>query len=210
MHFPSDVVEETGVSSGPGQTASGLPEIFRYSEARRLGVSDRRLRRLLADGEIERIARGVYRRADADRVVDLDLIEVAQRVPDGTLCLVSALARHGLTDQIPPTADIAIPRGRRVPQTAVLITWHHFARETFTIGREPLPIGAGEQIGIYNAERSIIDAFRLRHQEGTELAVEALRGWLRRRGSHPADLLAMAKHFPPAARPLRNALEILL
>jgi predicted transcriptional regulator of viral defense system len=210
MRFPPRMLEEARVSSGSSQDSGGLPETFRYSEARRLGISDRRLRRLLADGEIERIARGIYRRADADSLVDLDLIEVAQRVPEGTLCLVSALARHGLTDQIPVAVDIAIPRGRRVPQTAVAISWHHFARETFVIGREPLPVGAGEQIGIYNAERCIIDAFRLRHQEGNELAIEALRAWLRRRGSHPADLLAMAKYFPRSAQPLRTALEILL
>lgn len=187
-----------------------LPETFRYSEARRRGVSDRRLRRLLADGEVERIARGLYRRADADPMVDLDLVEVAHRIPDGTLCLASALARHGLTDQIPATIDIAIPRGQRVPRVVAPITWHHFARDTFFIGREPLPVGRSEQLGIYGAERCIIDAFRLRHQEGTELAVEALRAWLRSRGSHPSELMGMAKHFPRAVEPLRTALEILL
>jgi predicted transcriptional regulator of viral defense system len=194
-----------GVTDPPG-----LPETFRYSEARRLGVSDRRLRRLLEEGQVELVSRGLYRRADADPVVDRDLIEVAHRVPDGTLCLVSALARHGLTDQIPPAIDIAVPRGRRAPRLAAPVAWHHFARETFSIGREPLPVGPSEQIGIYSAERCIIDAFRLRHREGSEIAVEALRAWLRRRGSRPATLMAMAKHFPQAAAPLRTTLEILL
>ncbi|WP_236073099.1 type IV toxin-antitoxin system AbiEi family antitoxin domain-containing protein [Streptomyces tardus] len=143
-------------------------------------------------------------------MVDLDLVEVAHRIPDGTLCLASALARHGLTDQIPPTIDIAIPRGQRVPRMAAPITWHHFARDTFFIGREPLSVGQSEQLGIYSAERCIVDAFRLRHQEGTELANDALRAWLRRRGSRPAELMTMAKHFPRAVEPLRTTLEILL
>jgi predicted transcriptional regulator of viral defense system len=194
-----------GDPAGP----KGLPETFRYSEARRLGVSDHRLRRLLAEGEVERIARGIYRRTDADPMVDLDLVEVAHRVPDGTLCLVSALARHGLTDQIPSTIDIAVPRGQRVPRMTAPITWHHFACETFSIGRESLPVGR-EQLGIFSGERCIVDAFRLRHQEGTELAIEALRAWLRRSGSHPAELMTMAKHFPRAVEPLRTTLEILL
>ena len=201
-------VRRTAITGSMG--VDGLPATFRYSEARRLGVSDRRLRRLLEDGQIKLVSRGLYRRTDADPVVDLDLIEVAHRVTDATLCLVSALARHGLTDQIPAAIDVAIPRGRRAPRLTAPVTWHHFARETFSVGRELLPVGPGEQIAIYSAERCIIDAFRLRHREGTDLAVEALRAWLRHRGNRPAALMAMAKHFPQAAAPLRTTLEVLL
>jgi len=57
---------------------------------------------MVEDGPIELVGRGLYRTTDADPVVNLDLVEVAHRVPDATLCLVSALARHGLTDQIRP------------------------------------------------------------------------------------------------------------
>ncbi|MCE7082801.1 type IV toxin-antitoxin system AbiEi family antitoxin domain-containing protein [Streptomyces sp. ST2-7A] len=190
--------------------AAGLPETFRYADARRRGISDRLLRRLLDRGEVERLSRGVYRRADADPLVDLDLIEAAQRAPNATMCLVSALAHHDLTDQIPASIDLAIPRGQRAPRTAGVVSWHHFARETFSIGREPLPVGADQPLAIYGAERCIIDAFRLRHLEGPELAVEALRRWLSRRSSRPAELMTMAKHFPRAAAPLRASLEILL
>lgn len=175
-----------------------------------MGLSDRRLRLLLEEGHVDLVSRGLYRRADAESAVDLDLVEIAHRTPDGTLCLVSALARHGLTDQIPPAIDIAIPRGRRAPRVVAPVAWHHFSRGTFSIGREPLRVGPGEQIGIYDAERCIIDAFRLRHREGTDLAVEVLRAWLRRRGSRPARLMAMAKDFPQAAAPLRTTLEVLL
>jgi predicted transcriptional regulator of viral defense system len=187
-----------------------LPATFTYSDARRVGVSDRRLNRMLLEGAVERLSRGLYRRTDADQMVDLDLIEICHRAPDATLCLASALARHGLTDQIPAAIDIALPRGRRAPELTAPVSWHHFARDTFTIGRGPLPLGTEAEIGIYGAERCIIDCFRLRHQEGAELAVEALRTWLRRSGSRPAALMSMAKHFPQAVAPLRTTLEILL
>lgn len=187
-----------------------LPETFRYSEARRAGVSDRRLRDWLEKGRVKQLSRGLYRRADAEQLVDLDLIEVAHLARDATLCLTSALARHGLTDQIPAAIDLAIPRGRHAPQLTPAINWHHFARDTFTLGREPLRLGADEQIGIYSPERCIVDAFRLRHREGTDLAVEALRAWLRHKGNSPSELLSLARHFPQAATPLRSALEVLL
>lgn len=76
-------------------------------------------------------------------------------------------------------------------------------RATLEIPGEKLPIG------IYSAERSIVDVFRLRGTEGAEIGVEALKNWLRRRGSRPAQLLAITKQLPRATGPIRNALEIL-
>ena len=67
----------------------------------------------------------------------------------------------------------------------------------------------GLSIGIYSAERSLIDIFRLRHQEGDEMAVEALRRWLKRPGATPANLLAMAKQFLKAEPSLLRTLRIL-
>jgi hypothetical protein len=66
------------------------------------------------------------------------------------------------------------------------------------------------EIGLYGQERTIIDAFRTRHELGSDLAHEALKRWLRRRGSNPGELLTMATHFPKASPALRSALEILL
>lgn len=187
-----------------------LPETFSYAEVRRLGVPERQLRRMVLEDKVELLSRGLYRRTDADSLVDLDLIEIQHRARDATLCLVTALARHGLTDQIPGAIDVALPRGRRSPQLAAPVSWHHFSRESFSIGRELLAVGKSEQIGIYSAERCIVDIFRLRHREGTDVAVEALRAWLRRPGSRPAALMAVAGHFPSSVTPLRTALEILL
>ena len=91
------------------------------------------------------------------------------------------------------------------------IRWHHFNPETFDIGRETLDTGAARTIGIYNAERSIIDALRLSHREGgdTTMANQALKAWLRR-GGQPSTLLQMARAFPRAQRALRATLDILL
>jgi hypothetical protein len=90
------------------------------------------------------------------------------------------------------------------------VRWHAFDPATFDIGRDTLSLTATDRIGLYSAERSIIDAFRLRHSEGSDLAHEALKRWLRRRDSSPARLMQMAGHFPKALPALRSALEILL
>jgi predicted transcriptional regulator of viral defense system len=123
---------------------------------------------------------------------------------------LTALARHNLTDVIPDRIDVAIPRGTRIPALRSVISVHVFAKNTFELGRDEIDIGEGLKVGLYSAERSLVDVIRLRHREGADVAWEALRRWLRRRGAKPADLIEMAKHFRGAERAVRNALEIVL
>jgi predicted transcriptional regulator of viral defense system len=125
-----------------------LGDTFRYREAREAGLSDGRLYRLRDAGAILAVGGGVYRWADAPPA-DLDLIEIAERVPSATLCLETALARHGLIDSIPAAIDIAIPRGNTRPALKAPCRLHQFDPRTFDIGRETLDVGTRAPIGIY-------------------------------------------------------------
>ena len=91
-------------------SGADLPDTFTAAEAGRSGVSRRTLERMLVAGSVERVGRGLYRRTDAESV-DYDLLEVAVKAHWPTLCLMSALARHELTDIIPSVHDIAVPGG---------------------------------------------------------------------------------------------------
>lgn len=188
---------------------SALPAAFRQRDALRLGLSARDLGRMEAEGLIEKLGRGLYLRTDAP-LLDLDRLEIALRAPQATICLTSALAQHDLIDDIPSEIDVALPRGHRHPNTAAPARWHSFDAETFEIGREWLEISGSIRLGLYSPERSIIDAFRLKHQEGYEMPYQALKAWLRRRGAQPSELMSMARSFPKAEPSLRAALEILL
>ena len=118
-------------------------------------------------------------------------------------------AHYDLTDTIPAALDVAIPRGSRTPAGTGAIAWHQFNRATFAIGREQITIpGSDQTIGMYSAERSIADAFRLRGEVGYELARDALREWLRR-GGKPARLIEIAARLPRAKSPVLQALEML-
>jgi len=184
-------------------------QAFSQSEASRAGIDSRKLYRLLEKQEIERISRGLYRRTDLP-TVDLDLTEIAGRRSDATICLESALAHHDLIDAIPTRTDIAIPRGQKPVKTQAAVDWHQFDRATFQIGRTSLATGdSGLDIGLYSAERSIVDAFRLRGATGYETGIEALRNWLKHPTSQPAKLFEIARSLPRAIGPLRTALEIL-
>lgn len=185
-----------------------LPNAFSYGLAHEQGLSDRRLKGYVEDGVLERLGHGVYRKTDAPPA-DLDRIEIALRAPEATLCLTSALSIHDLTDAIPAAIDVALPRSRRPPRVGAPVRWHRFHEETFLVGRETFEVDESVTLGLYSAERCIIDAFRLGHREGEELAIVALRRWLKRRGAAPAELLAMARRFPKVEPSLLQALRIL-
>lgn len=172
------------------------------------GMSRTGLYRAALAGEYERIARGLYLPANTEPA-DWDWIEAASRRPDATICLGSALAHYDLIDDIPRALDVALPRGSRRPATKSAIRWHLFDEKTFQLGREIIPIpGTTATIGIYSAERSIADAFRLRGEMGYELGRTAMREWLRR-GGQPARLARIAEELPRARGPIMRTLEAL-
>lgn len=186
-----------------------LGDTFTYGEAKQAHVSDRRLYRMRDTGEVIPLGGGVYRWADAP-AADTDLIEIAERVPRATLCLESALARHGLIDAIPAAIDIAIPRGSRRPTLRAPCRLHQFDPKTFELGRETVDVGAKRPLGLYSPERSLVDVVRLRHLGGSDMAWEALRRWLQRPGRSPTQLIDLAQGFVGAEPALRRALEVLL
>ncbi len=192
-------------------TAAGfdrLPATFTYQQAIAAGLTHHRLYGLRDNGELEQVGRGLYRKAAAE-LTDLDLLEAAQRAPHATICLLSALARHDLTDAIPARYDIALPRNAWHPRLGPVIHWHSFDRATFHIGRTTVSVDNTTTIGLYDAPRTIVDSYRLRGALGSDVANEALRRWLRT-GGRPADLITVARAFPRAMPALMNALEVLL
>lgn len=185
--------------------------ILRDADFSAAELSWRDVEKAIAEGRVERIAPGTYVRAGQADDDTASLASIALRKPLATICMLSALDRHDLTDAIPARIDIAVPRGSRALTAPYSrITWHQFDTRTFSIGREQVEVMDGISIGLYGAQRTIIDAFRLRHFVGGDTANEALKRWLRLPGSHPAELLKMAANFPNALPQLRNSLEVLL
>ncbi|WNM26446.1 hypothetical protein RN607_09555 [Demequina capsici] len=191
--------------------SSADPTMLHYESLADHGLTRHRLRALLGAGEYERIAPGLFLRAGEADDTTAAWMAIAVKRPQATLCLLSALALHELTDEIPTRSHIAIPRGMQpIEAPTAPIAWHRFDAATFDIGRGKHELPGGLSIGLYSPERTIIDLFRLRHDWGGDLAIDALKRWLRTRGNGPASLLKMAASFPKAQPAIRNALEILL
>lgn len=188
-----------------------LPDLMRYRDLDTQGLTRYRFDQMIDDGEFERVAPGLFLRVGITDDTTAAWVAAAVKRQKATICLLSALALHELTDEIPTCSDIAIPRGTKPPLIHhASIAWHRFDADTFTIGRIEYRLPAGASIGLYSPERTIIDLFRLRHEWGNDLAIGALRRWIGERGNSPAALLALAADFPKARPALQAALEVLL
>ena len=90
--------------------------IMRLAELRSAGVTAATVSRMARAGEVIRLARGLYQLPDAPFDTSHSLAEAAKRLPKGVVCLVSALAFHGLTDQLPKKVWMAIGKKDWAPK----------------------------------------------------------------------------------------------
>jgi len=172
-----------------------LGPVFRSSQAVAAGVSWRDLYALRDAGELIELSRGVFQLADVgfDRV---GYVAVCARVPDGMICLDSALEYWDLTDQIPARVHVAVPSGAHRPTIDYPPTQVHvFKAETFSLGRVEVVGEAGDRFWISDRERTVVDVFRLRHQVGSDVALEALATYWRGGGKNMGRLTDLAQEL---------------
>jgi predicted transcriptional regulator of viral defense system len=159
----------------------------------RQGVHTDALYALRETGQVIEIGRGLYRLADAEEAEHPDLAEVAARAQTAAVCLISALAYHGITTQIPSSIHLAVPRGNyhRI-KLSVPVTAYRFDAKTFNEGLETHRI-ADMPVRIYNIARTIADCFKFRNKIGLDVALEALRLARQRKRLQNRELLRYAK-----------------
>ncbi len=181
---------------------------LRMSEALRLGVSRKALYAMRDAGVIEPVTRGTYRLASLDPLAHPDLVAIATRVPQGVLCLISALSFHELTTQIPHAIDVALPRGTRKPRFDYPPTrFYWFSGPAFDDGIATHKLD-GVAVRVYDPEKTLVDCFRYRNQLGMDVVLEALRLWREGRRKKLDVLLKYARmrHVERTMRPYLEAM----
>ncbi|MBU0742544.1 type IV toxin-antitoxin system AbiEi family antitoxin domain-containing protein [bacterium] len=154
---------------------------LRMSEALRLGLSRYRLYKLRDEGVIERVSRGIYRLVDLPPIGNPDLVTVGLRIPNGVVCLVSALAFHGMTTQIPHEVSVAVRRGSRAPRLDhPPVRTYFFGAEAHAAGVETHRLD-GAPVRIYGPEKTLADCVKFRNRIGMDVVQEALKAYRARR-----------------------------
>jgi predicted transcriptional regulator of viral defense system len=172
----------------------------RLSELTRAGVTAATVSRMKEKGLILQLSRGLYQLPDTALDVNHSLAEAAKLVPKGVICLVSALAFHGLTDTIPSRVWMAIgPKDRRPRTDHPPLQFVRFGDKVLRSGVEEHRI-EGVPVRIYNPAKTVIDLFRYRRSAGKRyqkspglnLALEGLREALRQRKATPSEIAKYA------------------
>jgi len=182
--------------------------IARLAELRDAGVTAATVSRMEQDGEVLRLARGLYQLPDAPLDPHHSLAEVAKRIPKGVVCLVSALAFHGLTDQLPRQVWLAIGHKDWSPKPDG--TPFRLVRFTDRLLNESVEIHSieGVPVKVFGIAKTVADCFRYRNKIGLPVAIEGLQEALRQRKTTPAEIARQAERGAVATviRPYLEAL----
>jgi predicted transcriptional regulator of viral defense system len=177
--------------------------ILRTRDVLQAGIHRRTLYELRDSGRIEQLSRGLFRLADAPALGHPDLVTVALKIPEGVLCLISALAWHELTTQIPHEIYVAIPRGAEAPRLDYPPVHHYwFSDQAYSEGIETHQVD-GVPLRVYSREKTLADCFKHRNRIGLDTVLEALKAY-RQRGPvnteallHYADICRVKRVMTP-------------
>lgn len=164
----------------------------RLSELTMSGATAATVSRLERDGLIVRLARGLYQLRDVPLDVNHSLAEAAKLIPKGVVCLTSALAFHGLTDQLPAKIWMAIGTKDWRPKFAYPPM--RYARFDDVRLREDVErhVVDGVAVPVFGIARTVADLFRYRQTVGVNVALEGLRESLRQKKVKPSEIASQA------------------
>jgi predicted transcriptional regulator of viral defense system len=149
--------------------------LLRMADALRTGIHRRTLYAMRDAGQVERLARGLYRLADSAPLGDPDLVIVAAKIPHGVVYLISALAFHEITTQIPHEVCIAIPRNSEPPHLDYPpLRVVRLSHAPYEAGIETHKLD-GVAVKVYCREKTLADCFKHRGEIGLDTVLEAVR-----------------------------------
>lgn len=174
-------------------TIRELGGIIRTRDAIQAGIHPRTLYQLRDSGELEVLSRGVYRLTAQGDISDPDLVIVATRVPQAIICLVSALAFHEITTQIPHAVSIALAKGSETPRLDYPpLSVYRFSEAALKEGVETHQID-GISVKVYCPEKTLADCFKFRNKLGMDIVLEALKLYKARKKFNLGELIRYAK-----------------
>ncbi len=183
-----------------------------YAETQDLltaGMDHYHLKKMETAGKIERVRRGLYRMNAVVHSDQDELATVSLMVPDGVICLLSALAYHQLTTFVPWEYHVAILRSRKRMSSIQYppVKFVYFAEKQLNLGIQTIQIGS-QQLRVYDMEKSICDIVRYKNKIGIDIMKESLINYLKRTDRDIVKLLKYAQqlHVPN----IETYLEVLM
>lgn len=182
--------------------------IVRPRELDAVGIPRNYLGRLVRNGKLQKLERGLYAAATLPVSEHISLLEVGRRIPKGVICLLSALRFHEIGTQMPAEVWIAV-NGKawapRISSPSVRIV--RLSGEALRYGAQEERISGGT-IRVFSPAKTVADCFKFRHKIGLDVALEALRESYRQKKASMDELWDAAR-VCRAANVMRPYLESL-
>ncbi|MBS0615735.1 MAG: type IV toxin-antitoxin system AbiEi family antitoxin domain-containing protein [Verrucomicrobia bacterium] len=169
--------------------------VLTMSEALDKGIHRRQLYSLKEEGELEVLDRGLYRLTEMPDPAFPDFVPVVKKIPRGVICLVSALAFHEITTQIPHFVYVALPASAHSPVISYPpMRYFWYADKLLKTGVEEHQID-GLKVRIFDVEKTLVDCVKFRNKIGMDIVLEALRMYWRSKKANINKLFKYAKMF---------------
>ena len=186
-------IEMTGKLPSLIESAFKTSSILRTRDLEAHGIWRANLRDYVEQGVLTRVGRGLYTLVGVEAGENHSLAEVGKRVPQGTVCLLSALRFHELTTQQPHETGLALDGRARSPKAdSLALRIVRFTGSALSEGREEHVI-EGVPVKIYNPAKTVADCFKFRNKIGLDVALEALRETWRARRCGMSELMRYAR-----------------
>lgn len=157
------------------------------------GFHSRDIKSILDKGIVIKVKNGLYRLADTPVISNQSFIDLAYAVPEGVICLLSALSYYELTTFNPSIISMAIHRKSWRPKIKYPpVEFYYFSTKQFKAGIDETKI-KGHRVRIYCPEKTICDCFRYRNKLGLDVAKEGLSEYLKRRDRNLEKVLEYAE-----------------
>lgn len=166
---------------------------LRSSDLQTIGIPRVVLTRMVKEGVLERVSRGLYRKPNTFLSENETLVDIALVAPRAIFCLLTALQFHGLTTQLPREVWIAMPQGSRVPKMDYPpIRIMRFSGKTYSEGIQTV-VRDRVALKIYSPAKTVVDCFKFRNKIGLDVALEALKDALKKKKATRNELYYFAK-----------------
>lgn len=173
------------------------------------GINKYEVAAFCKEGVIERIRRGFYQLPQHSNVTEEQLIQAL--LPQGIICMESALFHYGYSDFSPREWSIAVPR----TATRAVKSIEEFPMKAYYIQENFLPIGKcaddfnGISLPVYDRERTVCDCFKYRTKLDNEIFNKAVNAYVADPNKNLANLSKYGKRMGVYGK-MMSVMEVLL
>ena len=173
------------------------------------GIKNYEVAILCKEGIIERIRHGFYQLPQNITIAD-ELI-IKEMIPQGIICVESALFHYGYSDFSPREWSIAVPRtaSRTVKRVQeVSLKAYFIQKDFFSLGKTTDEFN-GVSLAVYDRERTLCDCFKYRTKLDNEIFNKAVNAYAADENKNLANLSKYARKMKLYTK-VMNVMEVLL